>query len=92
MPQLDIDHMKKKYFGIPSADWEVKQKVLLSGDATNYPQKGDTYLVHYEGWLEDGTKFDPSRGWDAPFVFRLGAGQDVPGWDRLIGHMSIGEV
>jgi len=54
---------------------EVLIRTLKAGDATNFPTKGDTCRVHYEGFLESGQKFDSSRGRQQVFLFRLGMEQ-----------------
>ena len=51
---------------------------------------GQTVVVHYTGWLLDGTKFDSSVDRGTPFEFRLGAGQVIPGWDRGVEGMRVG--
>lgn len=53
-------------------------------------QSGDTLEVHYEGRLEDGSKFDASRDRGATFEFQLGAGQVIQGWDEGLVGMKIG--
>lgn len=53
-------------------------------------QKGDTLEVHYEGRLEDGTKFDASRDHGSTFEFQVGAGQVIQGWDEGLIGMKIG--
>ena len=55
-------------------------------------QKGDTLEVHYEGRLEDGTKFDASRDHGSTFEFQVGAGQVIQGWDEGLIGMKIGGV
>ncbi len=51
---------------------------------------GDTLTVHYTGWLADGTKFDSSYDRGTPFVFRLGTGAVISGWDQGIPGMKVG--
>eukprot|EP00586_Coscinodiscus_wailesii_P012095 CAMPEP_0172499362 /NCGR_PEP_ID=MMETSP1066-20121228/126295_1 /TAXON_ID=671091 /ORGANISM="Coscinodiscus wailesii, Strain CCMP2513" /LENGTH=151 /DNA_ID=CAMNT_0013273069 /DNA_START=24 /DNA_END=479 /DNA_ORIENTATION=+ len=67
-------------------------RTLKAGDATNFPQRGDTCRVHYEGFLEDGTKFDSSRDRKQTFQFRLGMGQVVEGFDVAVAQMSVGQI
>ena len=58
---------------------------------------GATVQVHYTGWLYDpaaadghGKKFDSSVDRGQPFVFRLGAGMVIQGWDEGVAGMKIG--
>jgi FKBP-type peptidyl-prolyl cis-trans isomerase len=56
---------------------------------------GDVVSVNYTGRLEDGTVFDsnvdPAFGHVEPFIFPLGIGQVIPGWDEGIVGMKVGE-
>jgi FKBP-type peptidyl-prolyl cis-trans isomerase len=51
---------------------------------------GDTVAVHYTGWLTDGTKFDSSVDRGQPFVFPLGQGRVIRGWDVGVQGMKVG--
>lgn len=49
-------------------------------------RKGDVLHIHYTGRLDDGTEFDSSLHRDQPFIFSLGTGQVIKGWDQgLLG-------
>jgi len=57
---------------------------------------GQTLSVTYTGWLYDGTKtdfkglvFDSTLG-KSPFVFTLGNGSVIKGWDQGIPGMKVG--
>ncbi|XP_014665070.1 PREDICTED: peptidyl-prolyl cis-trans isomerase FKBP2-like [Priapulus caudatus] len=54
-------------------------------------RKGDVLSMHYTGKLEDGTEFDSSIPRGEPFVFTLGAGQVIKGWDQGLKRMCVGE-
>ena len=51
---------------------------------------GKEVTVHYTGWLTNGTKFDSSKDANDPFVFRLGAGMVIKGWDEGVAGMKVG--
>ena len=55
-------------------------------------QSGDVVSVHYVGKLADGTIFDSSRKRQQPFVFILGKGQVIPGWEEGVVGMQVGGV
>ena len=52
--------------------------------------KSKTVFVHYVGKLADGSVFDQSDRRGRPFVFKLGAGEVIKGWDEGIEGMKVG--
>jgi peptidylprolyl isomerase len=62
------------------------------------PQRGQTCVMHYTGWLwvegksggEKGAKFDSSLDRGRPFEFPLGMGRVIKGWDEGVSTMKIG--
>ena len=60
----------------------------------NEAKKGQSVTVHYTGWLfndgEKGAKFDSSLDRRDPFVFSLGAGMVIRGWDEGVAGMKVG--
>ncbi len=57
-------------------------------------QPGGNVTVHYTGWLYNegvqGAKFDSSKDRKDPFVFPLGAGMVIKGWDEGVKGMKVG--
>ncbi|XP_055410477.1 peptidyl-prolyl cis-trans isomerase FKBP2-like [Bubalus kerabau] len=55
-------------------------------------RKGDVLRTHCMGKLEDRTEFDSSLPQNQPFVFSLGTGQVIQGWDQgLLGMCEGGK-
>lgn len=58
---------------------------------------GQDVVVHYTGWLyqpgepdNKGKKFDSSLDRGQPFVFPLGGGRVIQGWDQGVVGMQVG--
>lgn len=60
----------------------------------NEAVSGKKVAVYYKGWLTNGSIFDQSRpgedGQLQPFVFTLGAGQVIRGWEQGVAGMKVG--
>lgn len=74
-----------------STGLQYEDTVIGSGDVAS---KGQSVTVHYTGWLYNnnvqGAKFDSSKDRGDPFVFALGAGMVIRGWDEGVAGMKVG--
>jgi FKBP-type peptidyl-prolyl cis-trans isomerase FkpA len=65
----------------------IEDLVVGDGDAAS---AGQRVSVHYTGWLTDGKKFDSSKDRGQPFMFSLGRGEVIRGWDEGVTGMKVG--
>jgi FKBP-type peptidyl-prolyl cis-trans isomerase len=72
-----------------TTDSGLKYYDIVVGEGIT-PTVGQTVIVHYTGWLEDGTQFDSSVERGQPFSFILGSGNVIPGWDEGVATMKVG--
>ncbi len=68
---------------------DLQIEILEQGEGEEV-KSGDNIAVHYTGLLENGTKFDSSLDRGKPFVFTLGIGKVIKGWDLGILGMRVG--
>jgi len=62
---------------------------LVVGDGAT-AGAGQRVSVHYTGWLENGSKFDSSKDRGEAFMFSLGRGEVIRGWDEGVNGMKVG--
>ena len=53
---------------------------------------GKTCRTHYRGTFNDGTQFDSSYDRGEPLEFVCGAGQMIPGFDKAVADMEVGQA
>lgn len=70
---------------------DLEIEILEEGQEEREVKDGDVISVHYVGTLADGTKFDSSLDRGETFVFTVGAGQVIPGWEQGVLGMKLGE-
>jgi len=68
---------------------EFKVEVIQQGNGP-LPKRGDKVTVHYTGKLANGQVFDSSVQRGQPFVFTLGQGQVIAGWDQGVAQLNVG--
>ena len=81
----------EKYPNAKTTESGLKYVVTEAGTGTEKPSKGQSVTAHYSGYLLDGSKFDSSVDRNQPFVFAVGAGMVIKGWDEAFGDMVKGE-
>ena len=85
---------------VPNVVLAEKEEVVTTASGLQYVELvqgtggeakvGQTAVVHYTGWLKDGTKFDSSKDRNQPFRFPLGGGRVIKGWDEGVVGMKTG--
>jgi peptidylprolyl isomerase len=85
-PQIATQVEEKDFITTESG---LKYYDLKTGTGDS-PEAGQTVLVHYTGWLTDGTQFDSSVDRGEPFSFVLGEGSVISGWDEGLATMKVG--
>jgi FKBP-type peptidyl-prolyl cis-trans isomerase len=83
--------IEKTYGGAHKLPSGLRYVARAQGTGTANPQVGQEIICHYDGRLLDGTRFDSSYSSGVPFVFRLGTGAVIKGWDEGFALMKKGE-
>ncbi len=76
---------------LEAAELKIPEKKEIEEGNGEEAKNGDIISVHYTGTLEDGAKFDSSLDREQPFIFILGIGQVIKGWDLGVLGMKVGE-
>jgi FKBP-type peptidyl-prolyl cis-trans isomerase len=71
-----------------TSDGGVIKTILTAGKSDVQPTRGQKVFVNYIGKLENGKEFDRS---EEPFVFKVGVGEVIKGWDIGVASMKVGE-
>jgi len=78
-------------YGDPSQSQSGLEWWVIEGGNGNgiNPIPTDKVMVHYTGWLENGTKFDSSVDRGEPVTFPLN--RVIRGWTEGVGIMNVGD-
>jgi FKBP-type peptidyl-prolyl cis-trans isomerase FkpA len=81
---IDLDRMERRDGGLLIED--VREG---TGEVA---APGRVAVVHYTGWLPDGTRFDSSHDHGQPFPVVVGEGRVIRGWDEGLPGMREGGI
>ncbi len=87
----EIAKIKKNYPDALSTESGLHYTVTKKGTGDATPKVGDSVTAHYKGTLLNGVKFDSSYDRGEPFVFQVGLGRVIKGWDEAFLAMKKGE-
>ena len=87
--------LNEKNKNMPTQQIEGVKITIFKEGSGDVAKTGDTVAMNYTGRLLDGTTFDsnidPKFGHVQPFIFTLGTGQVIKGWDVGVAGMKVGE-
>ena len=86
----DLAFVEKTWPDAKMTSTGMRTLVMRPG-AGEKPVPGDQVSVLYKGMLLNGTVFDQTRDASQPFVFRLGRGMVIDGWEEGLQLMQAGE-
>eukprot|EP00241_Pyramimonas_parkeae_P006200 CAMPEP_0114251902 /NCGR_PEP_ID=MMETSP0058-20121206/15532_1 /TAXON_ID=36894 /ORGANISM="Pyramimonas parkeae, CCMP726" /LENGTH=388 /DNA_ID=CAMNT_0001365763 /DNA_START=93 /DNA_END=1259 /DNA_ORIENTATION=+ len=75
-----------------SAPVRASRRAVFTTKADQVVEKDDNVAIHYVGTLPNGTEFDASRPRGQPLAFTVGSGQMIPGMDKGVLGMKVGET
>jgi len=95
--EVELFDIKKPFvdkdFSLPAEEITTESGLRylehISGDG-EVTQTGNVVVVHYSGFLSDGTKFDSSHDRARPFNFTLGENRVIKGWEEGLLNMKKG--
>ncbi len=85
---------------LAAAEEKTEPKVVTTASGLQYQdlevgtgaeaKAGQQASMRYTGWLTDGKQFDSNVGSPTPFLFKIGGGQVIKGWDEGVAGMKVG--
>ncbi len=92
-PQLSVEDaeiLREKY-GTAHVSPSGLRYLRHSTGTGDSPSVGSEVVVHYDGYLLNGTKFESTRDKGTPSTFRVGTGSVIKGLDEAVSTMKQGE-
>jgi peptidylprolyl isomerase len=88
--EAELAQIASNYPGLTTDANGVQYLIQKQGTGAK-PRPGSTVQVRYTGMFLSGEVFDASDAHGGPLEFQAGIGQVIPGWDKSILDMKIGE-
>ena len=88
--EKNMEILKKRYPNHKVTATGLVYVVQQAGEGPK-PRPGSKVTAHYTGRLIDGRTFDSSRKRGRPFMFNVGRGKVIKGWDEAFLDMCKGE-
>ncbi|MEZ5275024.1 MAG: FKBP-type peptidyl-prolyl cis-trans isomerase [Opitutaceae bacterium] len=89
-PAEDEDVIDQNWPGYMETPSGLRYIVQQEGTGPK-PLRGMKISVVYTAFLIDGTKFNENLDRENPFIFRLGSGEVILGWEEAFSDMRKGE-
>ena len=69
----------------------LMENLLVVKERIPWAELGDTVVVDYKGMFLDGSVFSSSEAKGRPFIFQIGDGTVIQGWEMGVEGMRPGE-
>ncbi len=92
---LTVSAQQKIPDSIPHVDGKIVNQytmryIEVETGTGKLAEAGKVFVVHYTGYLYDGTIFDSSKNRGEPISFEQGKRKVIPGWDAGFEGMRVG--
>lgn len=91
LPPDDLDYVMKTWPQVKKTFTGIRYIIERPG-LGQPPEAGDVVSVLYKGTLLTGAVFERNLDPKNPYVFRLGRGEVIPGWDQIFQMMKPGST
>ncbi len=88
--EIFLANLEQKYGSVQKTPSGIHYTIIKKGTGSK-PNSGSDVSVHYTGTFLDGKKFDSSVDRNQPFVFPVGMGRVILGWDQTVLDMLENE-
>ena len=88
--EADMSRIASKYPDLKTDANGVQYRILKQGTGVK-PEQGSIVQIDYTGMFLSGEVFDASAAHGSLLEFPAGTGKVIPGWDKTILDMRVGE-